>query len=291
MSVSPDNRRSASPEDSPRPRSVSPATGRSRSYSRSRSRSRSPSRSRSRSRSPVRSRSRSPVRSRSRSRSPRDRREPSPRNYDRRDRSRSRSPRRKPNRLFIGNLPRGNDAPSERDINELFGKYGTITSSSIKDGFAFVEFSDESAMNEAMENEDGTTFRRFQIRVQLSHATSGESSGQRRQPGQGKCFNCQGYGHWARDCTEGRRDSGRGSYDRDRRDRRDYRGGRDRDSYRDRDDRRGGYNGNRDRDYNSDSYGRSSYSSREPGPSRRGREDRGGDGPYSRRRSPQRSSP
>lgn len=51
-------------------------------------------------------------------------------------------------------------------------------------------------MHEAMEKENGATFRRMQIRVQLSHASTGESSGRERRPGQGKCFNCQGYGHW-----------------------------------------------------------------------------------------------
>lgn len=48
-----------------------------------------------------------------------------------------------------------------------------------------------------MEMENGATFRRMQIRVQLSHASTGTNTGRdRRQPGQGKCFNCQGYGHW-----------------------------------------------------------------------------------------------
>lgn len=48
-----------------------------------------------------------------------------------------------------------------------------------------------------MEMENGATFRRMQIRVQLSHASTGASAGrERRQPGQGKCFNCHGYGHW-----------------------------------------------------------------------------------------------
>jgi len=218
----------------------------------------------------------------------RDRRDRDDRD-DRDDRRRSYSSRDRsiPHRLFIGNLPKGSDAPTERDIENLFDKYGSITHTSVKEGFAFVEFENEDDMHKAMEGENGTTFRRFQIRVQLSHASRGEPR-ERRQPGQGKCFNCQGFGHWARECTEPRAE--RDSYRRDDRDRRDDRRSYNRDSYRDdrrsyRDDRRD-YRDDRRRDRR-DSYDRrdynnySGYGYREPGPSRRGRDDR----------SPRRSSP
>merc|ERR1712137_72649 len=186
VSMSDDDRSLSPPADSSRGRFRSNSSERSRSPSPRRERSLSPRDRRGR-------RERSPSPRRDRSLSPRrERRErsSSPR------RERSRSPRRgKPNRLFIGNLPRGNDTPSNRDIEDLFSSYGPIVSVTVKDGYGFIEFEREDDMRAAMDK-DGSTFRRYQIRVQLSHATSGESGGQRRQPGSGNCFNCQKSGHW-----------------------------------------------------------------------------------------------
>ena len=50
-------------------------------------------------------------------------------------------------------------------------------------------------MNKAIDAEDGQMFRQNALRVQVSHAARG-SDGPRKQPGEGKCFNCQGFGHW-----------------------------------------------------------------------------------------------
>ena len=60
------------------------------------------------------------------------------------DSPRDRSPRRdspdrpKPHRIFIGNLPTGNDAPSQADIERLYEEYGNLREVTIKPGYAFV---------------------------------------------------------------------------------------------------------------------------------------------------------
>jgi len=177
----------------------------------------------------------------------------------------------KPARIFVGNLPKGPDAPTDNELRDIFTRYGQVVSVSIKDGFAFVEFESEDDMHKAIEAENGESIRGFSMRVQVSHATRGD--GGRKAPGEGKCFNCQGFGHWARECPNPRQSYGGGGY-----------GGR---SYDDRGRGRGGDS------YRRDSYGNdnnNAYERSDHGPSRRGRDDRGGSGPYSYN-SPSRRSP
>merc|ERR1712063_139401 len=173
----------------------------------------------------------------------------------------------KPARIFVGNLPKGADSPSNSELEEVFSRYGHIVSVSVKDGFAFVEFENEDDMNKAIDGEDGQNFHGLNMRVQVSHAARGD--GGRKAPGEGKCFNCQGFGHWARECPKPRSYGvGGGGYGR---------------SYDDRDRRRGGDS------YRRESYGNDNNNSYDHGPSRRGREDRGGSGPYSYSSPPRRS--
>jgi len=177
----------------------------------------------------------------------------------------------KPARIFVGNLPKGPDAPPDSELKEIFARYGPVVSVSVKDGFAFVEFENEDDMEKAIEGENGESIRGFSMRVQVSHAARGD--GGRKAPGEGKCFNCQGFGHWARECPNPRQSYGGGGGG----------GGR---SYEDR-GRRGGDS------YRRDSYGNdnnNSYERSDHGPTRRGRDDRGSSGPYSYN-SPSRRSP
>merc|ERR1712137_1195015 len=231
---SPDTAR-YSPRSSPPPRGRSPM-------------GRSPSRRS----SPSPPRGRSPMgRSPGRSYSPS---ENSPRG------GRSRSPGRFPPRLFIGNLPSGTDKPTDKDLEELFGKYGRIFRVDVKEGYGFVEFESEKEMRDALVL-DGELFRRHKIRVQKSLAAQGVSNprSSRVKPGTGDCFTCGREGHWAKECPKRRlsrsddrrdfrRDDRRGPSDdfrrNDRRDDRrdDFRGGRgDYGRRPDRQSRRGDY--------------------------------------------------
>merc|ERR1712063_114805 len=75
----------------------------------------------------------------------------------------------KPARIFVGNLPKGADSPSNSELEEVFSRYGHIVSVSVKDGFAFVEFENEDDMNKAIDGEDGQNFHGLNMRVQVSH--------------------------------------------------------------------------------------------------------------------------
>eukprot|EP00013_Stygamoeba_regulata_P012990 CAMPEP_0177681282 /NCGR_PEP_ID=MMETSP0447-20121125/30628_1 /TAXON_ID=0 /ORGANISM="Stygamoeba regulata, Strain BSH-02190019" /LENGTH=223 /DNA_ID=CAMNT_0019190679 /DNA_START=48 /DNA_END=716 /DNA_ORIENTATION=- len=144
------------------------------SASRSRSRSRSP-----RPRSGSRSRSPAPVAApaaKSRSRSPRSR-------------SRSPPPRRgggggggDNKRVYVGKL---SHRTRERDLEDVFGKFGRIHSIDLKDGYGFVEFEDATSAADAIKDLDNTDLDGSVIRVEPSHR------------GEGRCFTCGKEGHWA----------------------------------------------------------------------------------------------
>ncbi|XP_048857821.1 transformer-2 protein homolog beta [Brienomyrus brachyistius] len=181
--------RSASPRGSGKSASRSPAQSPAPSkegshHSRSKSRSRSRSKSRSRS---YRSSRRHYTHSRSRSRSRRHRSRSRSRSGDyRRRRSHSRSPMSN-RRRHIGN--RANPDPNcclgvfglslyttERDLREVFSKYGPLASVSIvydqqsrrSRGFAFVYFENKDDSKEAKERANGMELDGRRIRVDYS---------------------------------------------------------------------------------------------------------------------------
>lgn len=160
--------------------------------------------------------------------------------------------------LFVGKL--AYDC-RQRELEELFGKYGRITRCDIKRGniliiitiklnifvlgYAFVEFEDERDATDAIKYLDGTRFLGFNITVER---TKGEKRANTNPDGSKSrdCFTCGKAGHYAKECRSGRRDNRRD----DRRDnRRDDR----------RDDRRG------------DRYVRGRSRSRSPAPYNRDR--------------------
>jgi len=111
-------------------------------------------------------------------------------------------------RLFVGGLSYD---VRQRDLEDLFGKYGPIKSVSLKSNYGFVEFEDARDAKDAQQGLDGTTLERRRIAVEASRGPRDRDD---------------------RDYGRGRddRDSGRDrDYDRrgrgyDRRDDRGYRG-------------------------------------------------------------------
>lgn len=119
----------------------------------------------------------------------------------------------------------------EKDLEEKFGKYGTIRRVQVKTGYAFVEFSDYKEAEHAIESMDGRNWEGQRIVVQPSLGRKRERSRDR-------------------DYDRDRGDRGDRDRDRDREREREPRDSRDERRRGDDDDRR--RNDDRRRDGNSD---------------------------------------
>jgi RNA recognition motif-containing protein len=89
-------------------------------------------------------------------------------------------------RLYVGKL---SYRTRERDIEDLFSKYGKISACDLKQGFAFVEFDDERDAEDAIRGLDG-------IELDGSHIIVESSHGGRKSRDREECYSCGGHGHW-----------------------------------------------------------------------------------------------
>ncbi len=109
-----------------------------------------------------------------------------------------------PTKLYIGRIA---DRVRERDLEDLFGKYGRIARLDMKVGFAFVEYDDKRDAEDAIKELDGYEFMGSRLYVDMAF-TQGElphqRSGRKPIPGEGRCHRCGEEGHWARECPENR---------------------------------------------------------------------------------------
>lgn len=133
-------------------------------------------------------------------------------------------------RLFVGRVT---PDVRERDLEDLFGKYGRIVNISMKSNYAFVEYDDPRDAKDAARELDGERLLDARLVVEFSRPRGGGGRG--------------GYdrGGYDRDDRGGRGGYDRGGYDRDDRGGRGgYGGGYGGD--------RGGYGGNRGGGYGGD---------------------------------------
>lgn len=93
-------------------------------------------------------------------------------------------------KVFVGRL---SHRVHRRDLEDLFSKYRSVVRVDVKQGFGFVEFSDERDADDSVKTLNGTEIHGQRIAVE-------ESRGKKRVPGEGRCFTCGSEGHWSREC-------------------------------------------------------------------------------------------
>ncbi|XP_076370014.1 uncharacterized protein LOC143256544 [Tachypleus tridentatus] len=116
--------------------------------------------------------------------------------------------------LFIGRLPLD---VRERDIENIFEKYGRLLRCDVKYGtgmaYAFVDYDDRRDAEDAIKYENGRELRGQSIVVEWARGPSFRPSSYAMKSGGGRshsiydeCYHCRHSGHWARDCPELERD-------------------------------------------------------------------------------------
>jgi len=102
-------------------------------------------------------------------------------------------------KIYIGRIA---DKVRERDLDELFGKYGKLGRVDLKAGFGFIEYQDKRDAEDAIKALDGHDFMGSRLYVDMAF-TQGEVPKRRNPvPGEGRCHRCGTEGHWARECPD-----------------------------------------------------------------------------------------
>jgi len=96
-------------------------------------------------------------------------------------------------KLYVGRI---SERTRERDLEDLFSKFGKITCIELKLGYAFVEFEDRRDAEDALKEVHGTDFLEHRITVEFSYSSQGYPSRKKSYPGDGRCYNCGSEGHW-----------------------------------------------------------------------------------------------
>ncbi|CAD8140504.1 unnamed protein product [Paramecium pentaurelia] len=100
------------------------------------------------------------------------------------------------NQLFVAGYSRSK-VNDDKDVKEIFKKYGTIKDVAYKGAYSFVTFSNEQEAQEALKATNGETFNGQKLKVDLVDNRKGRKNGPNEQD---KCFKCNKGGHWARNC-------------------------------------------------------------------------------------------
>eukprot|EP00298_Acanthocystis_sp_HF-20_P015403 c21131_g1_i2.p1 GENE.c21131_g1_i2~~c21131_g1_i2.p1 ORF type:complete len:122 (-),score=33.10 c21131_g1_i2:149-514(-) len=107
-------------------------------------------------------------------------------------------------KVYVGRIPRHF---RERDIRDLFERYGRIRDINMLNGFAFVDYDDPRDMDDAIRKLDGHEVDGSRLIVEEAKGRSDRGpAGSDRSAGgigDGKCFNCGRDDHKARTCPLG----------------------------------------------------------------------------------------
>ncbi|CAD8131789.1 unnamed protein product [Paramecium octaurelia] len=105
-----------------------------------------------------------------------------------------------PNQLFVAGYSRSK-VSGDKDIKEIFKKYGTIKDVAYKGSYSFVTFSNEQEAQDALKATNGETYNGQKLKVDVVDNRKGRKTGPNEED---KCFKCSKGGHWARNCPNGR---------------------------------------------------------------------------------------
>ena len=98
--------------------------------------------------------------------------------------------------LFIGNIPKD---MTQKELESLVNEYGTCKLS-FKGSFAFANFEDEKAAQNAIEGLNTKKLYGRELNVEWCRSRPKD------RDLRGKCYICDKSGHYARDCPNDRRD-------------------------------------------------------------------------------------
>ena len=96
-------------------------------------------------------------------------------------------------RIFIRNLPQ---KVTEDELKTLFSKCGKIEEITIKNNFAFIQYSTFQSSLNAIRNFNEYNFHGTKILVEQAKTRSEKMAEKLKE----KCFKCKKYGHFAKDC-------------------------------------------------------------------------------------------
>ncbi|CAD8143493.1 unnamed protein product [Paramecium octaurelia] len=101
-----------------------------------------------------------------------------------------------PNQLFVAGYSRSK-VQDEKDVRDIFKKYGAIKEVAYKGSYSFVTFSNEQEAQEALKSTNGQTYNGQKLKVDVVDNRKGRKTGPNEED---KCFKCNKGGHWARNC-------------------------------------------------------------------------------------------
>ncbi|CAD8156029.1 unnamed protein product [Paramecium octaurelia] len=104
------------------------------------------------------------------------------------------------NQLFVAGYSRSK-VTDERDVREIFRKYGSVKEVAYKGSYSFITFSNEDEAKEALTEMNGATHNGQKLKVDVVDNRKGRRTGPNESD---ECFKCGKGGHWARDCPKGR---------------------------------------------------------------------------------------
>jgi len=84
--------------------------------------------------------------------------------------------------VYVGKI---SDKTRERDLQEIFEKYGKVTNISLKVGYGFVEFDDPRDADDAVRKLDGSELDGSRLVVEHSRGGSGSRGGRDDYRGRG----------------------------------------------------------------------------------------------------------